>query len=179
MPSFAPGKPTFSKPVRNGLWPVMNAARPAVQDLLAIPVGEQRAFLGDAVNVGRLVAHHAAVIATRVVPADVVAPEDEDVGFLALPAVAFSRLSAASASAGTSIAAASTAAKIPAGIRFMIFGERLDLSWADLVAVEKILQREGGRPLQAARMSRFMLAALMARAVMTLPSEPSQDRVRL
>ena len=66
----------------------MNAARPAVQTLLAIPVREQRTFLGDAVNVGRLVAHHAAVIATRVVPADVVAPEDEDVGLLALPAVA-------------------------------------------------------------------------------------------
>ena len=50
--------------------------------LLAIPVGEQRAFLRDAVNVGRLVAHHPAVIATRVVPADVIAPKDEDVGFL-------------------------------------------------------------------------------------------------
>ena len=25
-PSGAPGRPTFSKPVRNGLWPVMNAA---------------------------------------------------------------------------------------------------------------------------------------------------------
>jgi len=31
-PSFAPGRPTFRRPVRNGLWPVMNAARPAVQD---------------------------------------------------------------------------------------------------------------------------------------------------
>ena len=31
-PSFAPGRPTLSRPVRNGLWPVMKAARPAVQD---------------------------------------------------------------------------------------------------------------------------------------------------
>ena len=51
--------------------------------LLAIPVREQSAFLRDAVNVGRLVAHHAAVITTWVIPADVIAPEDEDVGFLA------------------------------------------------------------------------------------------------
>ena len=53
--------------------------------LLAIPVGEQRALFGDAVNVGCLIAHHPAVIATRVIPSDVVTPEDEDVGFLALP----------------------------------------------------------------------------------------------
>ena len=31
-PSFAAGRPTFSSPVRIGLWPVMKAARPAVQD---------------------------------------------------------------------------------------------------------------------------------------------------
>ena len=31
-PSFAAGSPTFNSPVRIGLCPVMNAARPAVQD---------------------------------------------------------------------------------------------------------------------------------------------------
>ncbi len=31
-PSFAPGRPTFNSPVRSGDCPVMNAARPAVQD---------------------------------------------------------------------------------------------------------------------------------------------------
>jgi len=30
-PSGAPGKPTLVRPVRMGDWPVMNAARPAVQ----------------------------------------------------------------------------------------------------------------------------------------------------
>ena len=30
-PTFAPGKPTFVRPVRTGFWPVMKAARPAVQ----------------------------------------------------------------------------------------------------------------------------------------------------
>jgi hypothetical protein len=49
--------------------------------LLAIPVGKVRAFLGDAVNVRRLVAHHAVVVHADVPIADVVTPEDEDVGF--------------------------------------------------------------------------------------------------
>ena len=31
-PRVLPGSPTFSSPVRIGLWPVMKAARPAVQD---------------------------------------------------------------------------------------------------------------------------------------------------
>ena len=50
--------------------------------LLAVPVGEQRAFLGDAVDVGRLVAHHALVVGADIPVADVVAPDDEDVGLL-------------------------------------------------------------------------------------------------
>ncbi len=50
--------------------------------LLAVPVGEQRAFAGDAVDVGRLVAHHAAIVGADVELADVVAPENEDVRFL-------------------------------------------------------------------------------------------------
>jgi hypothetical protein len=32
QPFFAIGNPTFRRPVRIGLWPVMNAARSAVQD---------------------------------------------------------------------------------------------------------------------------------------------------
>ncbi len=50
--------------------------------LLAVPVGEERAFLGDAIDVRRLVAHHALVVGAEVPVADVVAPEDEDVGLL-------------------------------------------------------------------------------------------------
>ena len=52
--------------------------------LLAIPVGEERALLRDPVNVGRLVAHHALVVRADVPIADVIAPDDEDVGFLHL-----------------------------------------------------------------------------------------------
>src|SRR5262249_29639501 len=52
--------------------------------LLAVPVGEAGALAGDAVDVRRLVPHDAAVVATRVEPANVVAPDDEDVRLLAI-----------------------------------------------------------------------------------------------
>ena len=42
-------------------------------------VGEDRAFLGDAVDVRRAVAHHAAVVGADVPQPDVVAEDDEDV----------------------------------------------------------------------------------------------------
>ena len=47
--------------------------------LLAVVVGEGRAFVADAVDVRRAVAHLAAVVVADVPPADVVAPKDEDV----------------------------------------------------------------------------------------------------
>ena len=50
--------------------------------LLAVPVGEHRALLGDAIDVRGLVAHHAVVIGADVEPADVVAPEDQEIRFL-------------------------------------------------------------------------------------------------
>ena len=48
--------------------------------LLAVPVGEERALLGDPVDVGRAVAHHAVVVGADVELADVVAPDHQDVG---------------------------------------------------------------------------------------------------
>ncbi len=59
MPSVAPGMPTLVSPVRRPHWPVMNEARPAVQTLLAVVVDEEHAFLRDAIDVGRPVAHQA------------------------------------------------------------------------------------------------------------------------
>ena len=59
--------------------------------LLAVPVGEERALLRDAVDVGRPVAHHPEVVGAHVQPADVVGHDHEDVGlvagFAAVPAV--------------------------------------------------------------------------------------------
>ena len=52
--------------------------------LLRVVVGEGDAFLGDAIDVRRLVAHHAAVVVADVPGADVVAPDDEDVGLLSI-----------------------------------------------------------------------------------------------
>jgi hypothetical protein len=45
-----------------------------------VPVGEQRALLGDAVDVGGLVAHHAAIVGPDIEPADITAPDDQNVG---------------------------------------------------------------------------------------------------
>ena len=59
------------------------AARRAA--LLRVVVGEADAFLGDAVDVRRLVAHHAAVVVADVPGADVIAPDDEDVRVSCLP----------------------------------------------------------------------------------------------
>src|SRR5262249_57759720 len=50
--------------------------------LLAVPVGEHRAFSGHAVDVGRAVPHDAVIVGTDVVPADVVAPENQNVRLL-------------------------------------------------------------------------------------------------
>src|SRR4029077_5347614 len=47
--------------------------------LLAVPVGESHSFLGHAVDVRRLVAHHPAAIVADVPHADVVSPENQDV----------------------------------------------------------------------------------------------------
>ena len=52
--------------------------------LLPVPVGEQGALARDPVDVRRPVAHHAEVVGADVVPADVVAPDHQDVGLLLL-----------------------------------------------------------------------------------------------
>ena len=48
--------------------------------LLTVIVGEDRTFVGDAVDVGRAVAHLAAIIGADVPVADVIAHDDENVG---------------------------------------------------------------------------------------------------
>jgi hypothetical protein len=52
--------------------------------LLAVIVGEDRALGGDAVDVGRAIAHHATVVGADVPVADIVTHDDEDVGLLLL-----------------------------------------------------------------------------------------------
>ena len=50
--------------------------------LLTIPVGEECAFFGDAVDIRRAVSHHAQVIGADVEPANVVSHDEKDVGLL-------------------------------------------------------------------------------------------------
>jgi hypothetical protein len=47
--------------------------------LLSVIVGKDRAFIGDAVDIGRAVAHHAAVVGADVPIADVVGHDHENV----------------------------------------------------------------------------------------------------
>src|SRR5262245_60474607 len=55
---------------------------PSGAALLAIVVGERKAFPRQPIDIRRLIAHHAAVVVADVPGADVVAPDDEDVGFI-------------------------------------------------------------------------------------------------
>src|SRR5436189_5382988 len=50
--------------------------------LLAVVVGKGDAFVGDAINVGGSIAHHAAAEMTDIPSADVIAPENQDIGLL-------------------------------------------------------------------------------------------------
>ena len=52
--------------------------------LLRIEAGEDCAFLADAIDVRRLVAHNALAIGADVVDPDTITPQDQDVGFLGL-----------------------------------------------------------------------------------------------
>ena len=72
------------RPVRRPHCPVMNDERPAVQLCSAVRVSEAHAFVCDAVDVWRLVAHHALGVAAEVRLTDVVSPHHEDVRFVSL-----------------------------------------------------------------------------------------------
>ena len=52
--------------------------------LLTIPAGEHCAFLGDPVDVRRPVSHVSPVVNARIEPTDIIAHDDENVGFLLL-----------------------------------------------------------------------------------------------
>src|SRR5262249_53993094 len=49
--------------------------------LLAVAIGEQHTFVGNAVDIGSLVAHHATTVAAEIPVADVISPYNEDVWF--------------------------------------------------------------------------------------------------
>jgi hypothetical protein len=66
-------------PVRSGCMPVKKALRPRRATLLGVVVREERTFISDAIDVGRLSDHQAAVIDARLHVADVIAHDEENV----------------------------------------------------------------------------------------------------
>ena len=81
---IGPGQADFREPGTDGRLPGDERRASGGAALLTIPVRKHRAFFGNTVDVGCLVSHDAAMIDARVEPADVVAHDDEDVGFLLL-----------------------------------------------------------------------------------------------
>ena len=83
------------------------AARRAA--LLAVVIGEEDTFFGDAVDVGRLVAHQPVGVDADIRNADIIAHDDEDVRFLGLR---HETLRWAWASAAKAMVAATNAASV-------------------------------------------------------------------
>ena len=52
--------------------PVKTEAKARIRFLLAVPIGEEHSFTSNAIDVWRVVSHHAAVVATAIIPADLV-----------------------------------------------------------------------------------------------------------
>src|SRR5262249_14820816 len=68
----------------DGVLSADEARAPGGTALLRIVVGERHAFFRNAVDVRGPIAHHAATEVADVPDPDVVAPEDEDIGFVRL-----------------------------------------------------------------------------------------------
>jgi hypothetical protein len=78
------GCTNFGESGADGLLPGDESCPAGSAALLRIPGVKKRAFLCDAVDVRRLVTHHAVVVTTRVKPADIIAHDDKDVRLLGL-----------------------------------------------------------------------------------------------
>src|SRR5208283_646888 len=76
--------PDFRQPGADRVLPSDEARASRGAALLAVPIGEDRAFLGKAVDVGGLVAHHPVAVTADVPVSDVVSPNDEDVWLVRL-----------------------------------------------------------------------------------------------
>ena len=101
--------------------------------LLRVGVGEHRAFFGDAVDVGRLVTHDAVVVGADVMDADVVAPDDEDVGFGGLRVIDRTRTG-----------------RVAAKARGVKFGERPTLTPAQIAHARRLIDQDGYTAKEAA-----------------------------
>ena len=83
-PSGAPGSPTLVRPGTNRRLTGDECSPAGGAALLTIPVGEDRSFLADTVNVGRLIPHHAHVVSTDIENSNVITHYHQDIGFACL-----------------------------------------------------------------------------------------------
>ena len=81
---FRSRQANFQQTGAEGRLPENECSAPRRAGLLRVIIREQRAFAGDAVNVRRASAHHAAMICADVPDADIVRHDDDDVRFLGL-----------------------------------------------------------------------------------------------
>ncbi len=65
--------------MRNGLWPVKECRPARRATILTVSIRETDSSIAYTVNVRRLVAHHPVVVGADVEPANIIAPDDEDV----------------------------------------------------------------------------------------------------
>jgi hypothetical protein len=78
-PLLGVGHADFRHPGADGDAAVEEGGAACGAGLLAVVIGEADALAGDAVDVRRLISHHAAVVVADVPDADVIAPDHQDV----------------------------------------------------------------------------------------------------
>ena len=81
-PTSAPGHPDLGQPGAVDALAGDERRAAGRAALLAVGVGEPHPLVGDAVDVRRAVAHQPVAVAAQVRDADVVAPDDQDVGLV-------------------------------------------------------------------------------------------------
>ncbi len=83
QPQSRPRHADLGKPGADGRLPGNEGSATGGAALLPVEVREQRPLPGDAVDVGRAVAHHPEVVCTDVKPADVIGHDEENIWLLA------------------------------------------------------------------------------------------------
>ena len=83
LPTFrCPGDADLGHAGADWAGAVNERSTPGSATLLTVIVSEENSFFGNSVDVRRLVPHHATVVVADVFRADVISPDNKDVGFL-------------------------------------------------------------------------------------------------
>src|SRR5215470_11478185 len=76
------GQPYFGQAGADGRLAGDKCSAASGAALLSVPVGKERAFFSDAIDVGRAIAHYAQVVSADIEPPNVIAPDDQNVRFV-------------------------------------------------------------------------------------------------